>query len=144
MTVRSWHAAGKDWLAEKGLPVVPFNGSDRAVDPDRLANLRAEAYWQLREDLRRGFAALPGDERLAEELGGLRWQPDARGRIHLEAKTKLSAWLGRSPERSDATAMAFYPRIVGAPGAEVRGPGRAGREGFFQGIPAGEVGGSWL
>lgn len=65
-----------DWLADKGLPVLPFNGSDGAEDADRFANLRAEAYWKLREDLRRGWAApTPG----GEALGGAAGPPLAAG-----------------------------------------------------------------
>lgn len=110
-----------DWLAERGLPVLPFNGSDGAGDPDRFANLRAEAHWKLREDLRRGWAALPRDPKLFEELGALRWHPDDRGRIRLEPKTALSGRLGRSPDRADAAVLAFYP--VAGPGLET-GSGR--------------------
>jgi len=38
-------------LADLGFPVVQFNAGHRAIDAERFTNLKAEAYWQLREHM---------------------------------------------------------------------------------------------
>lgn len=99
-----------DRLQEQGYGGTGFNGGRKPEDGDRFYNRRAEAYWTLRRGLERGEVALPEDPELWEELLALRWRPTPSGLIQLEAKRDLSSRIGRSPDKSDALAMAFAVR----------------------------------
>jgi len=91
----------------------PFNGGRRAHDQPRFLNARAESYWHLRQKLEAGEIALPRDEMLFDELVATRWRPTSDGRVQIEGKDDLKARLGRSPDRADAVAMAFYRFAAG-------------------------------
>ena len=45
-----------DRLKELGVDVTPFNGGRRSDRPERYANLKAEAYWSLRERVHAGVS----------------------------------------------------------------------------------------
>lgn len=95
--------------------VVAINfgaGSDFKDKSGRLemANLRAEAYWRLREALDPSLGpphtrlALPDDPELLSEICSIRWQPRS-GKVQLEKKDEIRKRLGRSPDKADAVAM---------------------------------------
>lgn len=105
-----------DRLEEMGYDVEGFKGSRSPKDGDRFENLRAEGYWMLRDRLEAGEVALPRDEDLFTELLAIRWHPTAAGKIRLEKKDEIRARIGRSPDRADAVAMAFWPKATGVPG----------------------------
>lgn len=98
-----------DKLKAKDDPWRPkeFKGSRSAKKDERFRNRRAEAYWMLRKELEAGEIALPDDEELFEELLAIRWRPDGKGRVMLESKRDMTSRLGRSPDKADATAMAW-------------------------------------
>jgi hypothetical protein len=56
----------------------PINVGSAPLNPELLANLRAELYWNLRERLRTGSIALTNDEQLAEELAAIRYRFNRR------------------------------------------------------------------
>ena len=91
----------------------PFNGGRKAYDQERFLNARAESYWHLRQKLEAGEIALPRDEMLFNELVATKWRPTSDGRVQIEGKDDLKARLGRSPDRADAVAMAFYRFAAG-------------------------------
>lgn len=100
-----------DRLREQGANATPFTSAARAFNPTRFANRRAEAFWQLREALEAGDLDLdPHDDRLANELGALRWKVDSGGRILIESKDAMRARGLPSPDRADAVAMALSAR----------------------------------
>jgi hypothetical protein len=91
---------------------VNFGARTRATDKSGLlgfANLRAFAFWSLREllDPSNGFEpALPPDPELLGELQAIRW--DVRsGLILIEPKEKIAERIGRSPDKSDALAYSI-------------------------------------
>ncbi len=97
-----------DRLVEQGVGVEGFNGAERAFRPDRLANRRAEAFWNLREALLKGEVDLdPLDEELAAQLGSLKWHRDSKGRVVIESKDEMRKRGLPSPDRADALSMAF-------------------------------------
>lgn len=92
-----------DSLHEQGANVRAFNASERADDPSRFRNMRAQAFWRLRELLREGAIDLPADDELAAELLSLTWSVDSSGRILIAPKSDLP----RSPDLADACAMSL-------------------------------------
>lgn len=97
-----------DQLRQLGLPVIEFRGGEKAKDPTRFVNRRAEMFWLLREAIEAGEVDLdPADLDLAAELGKLKWFDDGRGRIRVESKEDMRRRGIKSPDRADAAAMAF-------------------------------------
>lgn len=77
----------------------------------RFANLRAEAWWRLREALDPGQPGgssiqLPPDPVLLRDLTAPTFRVGPRG-VQVEAKEDIKARLGRSPDRGDAVVMAW-------------------------------------
>lgn len=104
-----------DRLREMRQPVKAFNASRRSNKLDRsrelrFANLRAEAWWNLREMLEDGECALPPDDMLTGDLTAPRWFVHSGGRIQIESKDALrkEKRLGRSTDTGDAVVMAFW------------------------------------
>lgn len=99
-----------DRLREQGAPVHPFMGSERAYDPDRFANRRAETYWNFRERMEEGLIDLdPQDEELASQLQSIKWKTNSRGLILIESKDDMLKRGMPSPDRADAAVMADIP-----------------------------------
>lgn len=75
-----------------------------------MGNLRAEAYWRLREALDPSLGPpetrlrLPDDPLLAAEICSVRKKNEI-GYVQLEKKDEIQKRLGRSPDRADAVAM---------------------------------------
>jgi hypothetical protein len=79
-----------DRLAELDLPVVPYNGGEAPIDKERFVNARAEDYWTLRELFEHDEVDIdPDDDKLAAQLGSIKWGIDSRGRIKIESKDDM-------------------------------------------------------
>ena len=79
-----------DRLAELELPVVPYTGGEAPIDKERFVNARAEDYWTLRERFEQGEIDIdPHDDKLAAQLGSIKWGIDSRGRIKIESKDDM-------------------------------------------------------
>lgn len=111
-----------DLLQAHGLGVNPVNFASGSDATDRsgkykLRNLRAEAYWKLREALDPNGGddlALPPDRELLGDLCAPRWTLTAAG-IGVEPKDDIAKRIGRSPDCGDAVALAHMPAAgVGA------------------------------
>ena len=84
-------------------------GDGWVPDVNRFLNLRAQMYWQTREDLRLGLIGIPDDVQLIDEL----CMPEywvANGKIVVEPKPDVRARLGRSPNKADAFVYANWVR----------------------------------
>lgn len=89
-------------------------GRDRANVLD-FANLRAYAYWALRDALDPATGddlALPPDPELLADLCAPRWSMRTTG-VLVESKEDIVKRLGRSPDCGDAVVLAHYvaPRV---------------------------------
>jgi hypothetical protein len=105
-----------DRLAELNLPLVPYNGGEAPIDKERFVNARAEDYWTLRERFEQGEVDIdPDDDKLAAQLGSIKWGIDSRGRIKIESKDDMRKRGMPSPDRADAMAIAFAGRANAAP-----------------------------
>lgn len=98
--------------------VVPLDASAKPwPDPKReevFGNLRAQIWWQFREDVRLGEVAfdprLPFLEELFLELTAPTWEL-RRGKIYLEDKKALRKRLRRSTDLADAVVMWNWVRV---------------------------------
>ena len=83
------------------------NAGEKAHDPDRYINKRAEMWDGLKQWLSAGSVSLPDDDALQADLTGLRYSYDSRGRLKLESKDDAKKRGIRSPDIGDALAMTF-------------------------------------
>jgi hypothetical protein len=98
-----------------GLKVIGVNFANRTDGRDGsgqlgFANVRAEAYWRLREALDPNSGidlALPPDPELLGDLVAPRWRMSAGG-IQIEDKEDIKKRIGRSPDCGDAVVLAWY------------------------------------
>jgi phage terminase large subunit len=105
-----------DRLAELGLPVAAYNGGEAPFDKERFVNARAEDYWNLRELFENGEIDIDElDDKLAAQLGSIKWTVDSRGRIKIESKEDMRKRGMPSPDRADTVAIAFSRRGSAAP-----------------------------
>lgn len=102
-------------MAHQGLhtaQIIAVNVAEKASQPDRFANLRAEIWWEIGRGLseRRGWdlSAMDNADTTVAQLLEPRWDVDAQGRIRVEPKDDIIARLGRSPDNADALLLAFY------------------------------------
>lgn len=107
-----------DRLRALGYEVEDIHFGNRSREAQRFANWRSEAYHHLRERIECGSLRLPDDDRLSEELAAIRVEWDRSGRLALAPKDEIRALLGRSPDDSDALALA----VCGAPRGEWEPP----------------------
>lgn len=122
-------------LREQGVRVAAFNASERATGRDRsgelqFVNLRAEAWWGMREALdpvHGDGLALPPDDQLIGDLAAPRWSVESSGRIKVESKDDVRKRLGRSTDRADAAIMARWAQARRPRGALRLTPAWGGR-----------------
>ncbi len=88
--------------------VVPVNVSERASDPSRWKNQRAEMWWNGRELLREGVVGLGVDEDTVAQLAGPRYSTDSAGRIQIEGKDSLKRRGLSSPDRAEAVLLGLF------------------------------------
>lgn len=96
------------------------NVAEKATDPVKYANLRAQVWWEvgrlLSEQRAWDLSTMDNPDRTVAELLEPRWVLDTSGRIKVEAKDDIRERLdGRSPDHADALLLAFYsaprPRV---------------------------------
>ncbi len=121
-------ASAYDSLRMQDLPVQPINFAESSDGTDktgalRMVNVRAEAYWTLREalDPANGQAiALPPDDELRADLAAPHYKIVPRG-IQIEAKEDIAERIGRSPDKGDAVAIALYVALNYRPNGGIWG-----------------------
>ncbi|MGB5168042.1 MAG: hypothetical protein WBP49_06510, partial [Acidimicrobiia bacterium] len=94
--------------------LIGYVGSKSSARRDRSGllgffNKRSESYWALRDALDPATStqlALPPHDDLMQELLVLTWSEQS-GKIKLMTKEDVGKTLGRSPDYSDALAMAW-------------------------------------
>lgn len=112
-------------LKELGYVVAALNGGAKPVGSalkeatartgrgvyavEAFANLRAQMWWRMRQDLQAGVIALPSDRELWEDLTVPVWWTH-NGKIHVESKEDIVARLGRSPDKGDAAVYGNWVR----------------------------------
>jgi phage terminase large subunit len=100
-----------------GLDVIEVQAGGKPADDD-YGNVRDELWFGIRAFVERGGALHPSDN-LREELGAVCYRVDQRtGKVRVEGKDDLKARLDRSPDESDALALAVL-RADAVPAATV-------------------------
>lgn len=111
-----------DSLADNSAIVQAINfgaGAGNLTDKSgrlKFRNVRAAAYWKLREALDPDHGegiALPPDPELLADLCSARYELKPSG-IQLEDKGDISARLGRSPDRGDSVVLAWWTALFSA------------------------------
>ena len=95
-----------DRLRQMGINAMEINFQQRAQDPQRYANIRAEMYFKMLEWMQQG-GALPDDQDLKAELTVTEYRFTSNGRIILQPKEEIKELTGRSPDAADSAALTF-------------------------------------
>lgn len=88
-----------------GLIVNPINFGQKPKE-DIYVNARAEMYFNLSNKIREGFYI--EDDKVKEELQYTTYQINGSGKTLLIPKDNIRELIGRSPDTSDALALALY------------------------------------
>lgn len=92
-------------VARGGEWIQGINVGDKPDDEERFANLRAEAYFRLKEWLRKG-GELITDGRW-DELLGIKYKSTLQGKIQIMSKNEMVKSGMKSPDISDALMLTF-------------------------------------
>lgn len=82
-----------------------------ALEQSRFANIRAEAYWRLKEWLNRGGKLMPSDDWW--QLTKIKTKPDSKGRLRVMSKDEMRMQGIDSPDVADALMLTFVRREHG-------------------------------
>ena len=97
-----------DNLKEKRFNCLEFIASQSPSETQsffKFKNLRAEAGWQLREDIRQGVITLSNHKAFENEAVAIKYKVTDKV-ISIEAKEEIKKRLGFSPDYYDAAVMA--------------------------------------
>lgn len=87
--------------------LVNVRGSDKAIrQPQLYDRVRDELAANLEQWMRTG--GILEDAKLARELHCVEWKQHINGRLKLTPKDNIRKYLGRSPDRFDATALSVW------------------------------------
>jgi hypothetical protein len=98
---------GANVAQELAIEQVRVNGTnvgDKAYD-ERYMNLRAEAYWKIKEWTRSGGEFIQNDG--WKELLYIRYRNQLGGKLQIMPKIEMKKKLGKSPDTSDALSLTF-------------------------------------
>lgn len=105
-----------------GYRVRGINFSQKAMEPDRFRNKRAEMWWDLKEWLRdEGGADIPDDDTIHRHFCAPGYKWDSNSRLVLEPKEDIKERLGFSPDAGDAAALTFAEPVVKAASKAIGG-----------------------
>jgi hypothetical protein len=105
-----------DRLAELDLPVVPSTAARRRSTRSGSSTLEPRTSGRCGSGSSRARSTSdPDDDKLAAQLGSIKWGIDSRGRIKIESKDDMRKRGLPSPDRADAMAIAFAGRANASP-----------------------------
>jgi len=96
-----------DRLRELGENVVEIHGGEKAADPERFKNRKAEIYWDFRERLVSGLVSLPNDLELQAQLTSITYKITSSGQLEITPKEEMKRQGLKSPDRAEAVIYAF-------------------------------------
>ena len=83
-----------------------LNGGNRADNPAKYLNTRAQIFDGLRQRFADGDVSIPNDPELISQLASLTYRYNARGQLQLESKDQIRSHGRQSPDKADALAYA--------------------------------------
>lgn len=83
-----------------------MNVGEPATDKERFLNLRAEAYWKVKEWIRKG-GELVADPLWEPELLSIRYRAELSGKLRIMGKREMKAEGYNSPNGADALMLTF-------------------------------------
>jgi len=97
---------------EHGAQIIGVNVAEKASEPEKYLNLRAEMWWkvgrQLSADRAWDLSTMDDGDKTVAELLEPRWEVDPSGRIKIESKDDIrERTSGRSPDHADALLLAY-------------------------------------
>jgi len=97
---------------EHGAQIIGVNVAEKASEPEKYLNLRAEMWWkvgrQLSADRAWDLSTMDNGDKTVAELLEPRWEVDPSGRIKIESKDDIrERTSGRSPDHADALLLAY-------------------------------------
>lgn len=95
-----------DEMMRRGYNVMPINFGAKPNNPDKYPNLISEAWFYVAEIM--PTISLQMDNDLLMELSSRQWVMDSKGRRGVEGKDSYKKRGFRSPDKADATILAFY------------------------------------
>jgi hypothetical protein len=101
-----------DRLKELNVPVIGVNSAERAEDPERYANKRAEIWYRYKEWLEDGPNRLPNDAALIADTSAPGYKTHSNGSRLIESKPDMKKRGIRSPDGADAVAMTFAEPVI--------------------------------
>jgi phage terminase large subunit len=104
-------------LESLGLPVQDINVQvTDYIDNEKYKNLKASAYWgvrdRLREDRLSGLGDLKEPDRLISQLASIHYGHNAGGQVEIESKKDMVKKRGaKSPDRAESLILSFIPKF---------------------------------
>lgn len=98
-----------DEMMKRGYNILAINFGSKAVDSDKYPNLISEAWFYLRNII--DTMSVANDRDLLTELSSRQWAMDSKGRRGVESKDAYKKRGYRSPDKADATILAFYTPV---------------------------------
>lgn len=117
-----------DRLLELNIPVIGINNAERARDPERYENRRAECWWLMKEWFEDTPCRIPKDAALQSDIAAPQPEVSSNGRKLLEKKEKMKKRGIRSPDGGDALALTFAEPVEYRTGSAASPGGRRSYE----------------
>ncbi len=96
-----------DRLKEKGLAVNGIAAGEKATDPSRYFNIKAEAYWGVRQWVKAGGKLVRNDK--FRQLTWIKYKISTDKVLQIEPKDQLRKRTGKSPDYAEALMLTFAP-----------------------------------
>lgn len=100
-----------DPLYHEQKKVRGVNVGQAALESTRFVNIRAEAYWRMREWIKKGGRLSRDDDWY--QLAKIRYKPDSKGRLRIKSKDEMRAEGIDSPDVADAGMLTFVRKEHG-------------------------------
>ena len=91
--------------------VTGINFGQRADNPERYINKRAEMWGEMGEWIKQGGVKIEDNDELHSDLIAPQYSFDSQGRLKLESKDEIKKRYLKSPDLGDALALTFAYKI---------------------------------
>lgn len=97
-------------LAERNIYITAFVGSKPAVDAATFANIKAEAFWLLKQWIANGGKIIKVDD--FYQINQINYKVNSSSKIIIEPKEQMATRGILSPDVADAASMTFNNAII--------------------------------